>query len=357
MHDNDQSAALQSQIEEALAQKTPLAIRGGGTKSFLGNPVEVAGVLDTSAHQGIVAYEPTELAITIRGGTRLQDVEKLLAENNQQFAFEPPGLGDAATIGGTVAAGLSGPRRPWSGSVADAVLGVKIINGKGEILEYGGRVMKNVAGYDVSRLMVGAMGTLGVLLEVSFKLQPVTPQSITLCQELSAGDALKKMREWARQNLVIDATAWLENRIYYRLSGNGTAVTHAEKKLGGDVVDDAQTFWQHLREQQHDFFHHGDYLWRLSLPVTTPQLETGMAQLIEWNGQQRWLAGSGKPAAEIREIAQGMGGHATLFRAATNSSIEPFHPLPDSLMHLHRRLKSSFDPSHIFNPGRMYAVL
>ena len=355
MKENDNNLLVQSRVNAALDKKTPLVIHGGNSKSFLGRKPNAENELDMSDHQGVVAYEPTELAITVCSGSKLKDVEKLLSESSQQFAFEPPAFGDNATIGGMVAAGISGPRRPYAGSVRDAVLGVKIINGKGEILEYGGRVMKNVAGYDVSRLMVGAMGTLGVLLEVSFKLQPQAQQSLTLSQTVSAKSALKKMTEWSRKTNTIDATVWVDNQLFIRLSGTEQATANTRNTLDGDVIDNADNFWLDIKEQRHHFFQQHTNLWRLSLPATAPVTKIAANELIEWNGQQRWLAGDFDQQS-CRQQAEQLGGHATLFRTETLED-EPFHPLPDHLLKLQQRLKAAFDPERIFNPGRMYKTL
>ena len=355
MKEKDQSLTLQAQVKAALNNKTPLAIEGGNSKSFLGRKINIANKLDLSGHQGVVAYEPTELAITVRSGSKLKDVEELLLKNNQQFAFEPPAFGENATIGGMVAAGLSGPRRPYAGSVRDAVLGVKIINGKGEILEYGGRVMKNVAGYDVSRLMVGAMGTLGVLLEVSFKLQPKPQYSLTLSHTVSAETALKKMLGWRRKNTPVDATTWFDGNLYFRLSSSEQVVANAQKVLDGEVINHADNFWSEIKNQRHQFFTQEKNIWRLSLPATLASTHKTAKELIEWDGQQRWLADD-IPASEIRQYAEDLGGHATLFRSERSQN-EPFHPLPGMLLKLHQQLKAALDPESIFNPGRMYKEL
>lgn len=355
MKEKDESLTIQARVKAALNDKTPLAIQGGNSKSFLGRTIDIANKLELSAHQGVVAYEPTELAITVRSGSKLKNIEKLLAENSQQFAFEPPAFEENATIGGMVAAGLSGPRRPHAGSVRDAVLGVKIINGKGEILEYGGRVMKNVAGYDVSRLMVGAMGTLGVLLEVSFKLQPKPQHSITLSQTVSAETALNKILDWCRKITPVDATVWFDGKFYFRLSSSEKVVAEAHKMLGGDVINNADNFWSEIKNHQHNFFQQKKNIWRISLPLTATLIDRKAKELIEWGGQQRWLADD-ISASEIRQYAESMGGHATLFHAESLRD-EPFHPLPDALLKLHQRLKAALDPEYIFNPGIMYKKL
>lgn len=355
MKDNDLSLTIQSRVQAALDNKTPLAIQGGNSKSFLGRKIDAENKLDMTGHQGIVAYEPTELAITVRSGSKLKHIENLLAENNQQFAFEPPSFGENATIGGMVAAGLSGPRRPYAGSVRDAVLGVKIINGKGEILEYGGRVMKNVAGYDVSRLMVGAMGTLGVLLEVSFKLQPKPKCSFTLSQTVSAETALNKMLDWRRKITQIDATAWFDGNLYFRLSGSEKVVTNAHKVLDGDIINKPDNFWSEIKNQQHSFFQQKKNIWRLSIPPAAASTSSTAKEFIEWDGQQRWLAHD-ISSDEIRRYAENLGGHVTLFRSESLQD-EPFNPLSETLLKLHQKIKAAFDSEHIFNPGIIYKSL
>jgi glycolate oxidase FAD binding subunit len=354
-HVNDQTLHLQHAVQQALEQKTPLEIRGGGSKSFLGRRERPQQILQTSAHTGVVIYEPTELAITVRSGTTLREVEELLQQQQQQLPFEPPAFSTHTTLGGIVAAGLSGPRRPYAGAVRDAVLGVKLINGKGEIVEYGGRVMKNVAGYDVSRLMTGAMGTLGVLLEISFKLQPQPQKSRTLSHELPLSKALAKMTEWTRETNPIDATVWHEGQLYFRLSGSAEGVDAARKKLGGEKINQPHQFWQKITHHQQRFFLHNKPLWRLSLPANTADLDLEGQQLVEWNGCQRWLL-TNENENELRKIVMRHGGHATLFRGNPDCE-NPYHPLSSTLFRLHQNLKQAFDPHSIFNPGRLYAGL
>lgn len=355
---------FRDQIRAAFALRTPLRIRGGGTKDWYGQAL-IGEVLDTRAYSGIVDYEPTELVITARCGTPLAEIEAALAERNQFLAFEPPRFGPASTIGGVIASGLSGPRRANSGAVRDFVLGTRIMDLQGEVLRFGGQVMKNVAGYDVSRLMAGSLGTLGLMLEHSIKVLPRPLCEATLRMEMSEQDALRRLNEWGGQPLPLSGSCWLDGELTLRLSGAQAAVDAAVRMLGGQRVDDAGAFWDSLRDQTHAWFGvacvgdggaaPSDALWRLSLPSTAPALALGGGQLIEWGGAQRWLkaAADSGTAQRIRSAAAAAGGHATLYRGADKSA-GVFHPLAPALAAINSRMKDAFDPSHIFNPGRMY---
>jgi len=346
------STPFSDQIRAAAADGRALRFRGGGTKDFYGN--EPRGeLLDTRSHSGIVAYEPTELVVTARCGTLLSDLEKILSGQGQFLAFEPPNFGAAATLGGCVAAGLSGPRRASAGSVRDFVLGLKIVDGRGESLAFGGQVMKNVAGYDLSRLLAGSLGTLGLILEVSLKVLPRPLAEITLQLELPQGKALESLNRWAGQPLPMTASAWHDGDLGLRLSGAPGAVRAAAEKIGGEPVDPAtaESFWSAIREQTNPFFAGAAPLWRLSLPSHAPQVELPGAQLIEWGGALRWLA-TNADAAAVRAAAARAGGHATLFRASDKPA-GAFAALPPVLVRLHRGLKTAFDPAGILNPGRL----
>ena len=347
---------LSRTIKDAAAQKRPLCIRGGGSKDFYGGTLR-GDQLSTAGYRGIVEYEPTELVITARAGTRLVEIEAALREKGQMLAFEPPHFGPAATLGGCIAAGLSGPRRAYAGAARDFVLGVRLIDGKGGDLRFGGQVMKNVAGYDVSRLVTGSLGTLGLLTEVSLKVLPVPASETTLHLKRTEAEAVAAMNEWAGKPLPITATAFRDGDLGVRLSGAGSAVEAAANKLGGTVVDPAQAgrFWAGIREQTDPFFAGDAPLWRLSVKPTTPPLGLSGTQLIEWSGALRWLK-SGADAKSIRDAASRAGGHATLFRGA-DKSVGAFQPLAPALMKLHRNLKRTFDPAGIFNPGRLYPDL
>lgn len=350
----DDSEAIQEAICAAAAKKIPLCIIGGNTKAFYGR--QQNGIpLNVSKHQGIISYEPTELVVTARAGTPLAAIEALLAEQDQMLAFEPPYFGTNATLGGTVASGLSGPRRPYAGAVRDMILGVHIINGKGQRLRFGGQVMKNVAGYDISRLMAGSLGTIGVLLEVSLKVLPRPAMEITLAQEQDAHNAIRLFNIWAAQLLPLSACAFDGERLYVRLSGSKEAIQAARNKIGGDEFDNGWSFWEQVREQTHLFFQRDTKpLWRWSVPATTPPIDLPGEWKIDWGGAQRWFRSESELAAEsIRTAAEKVNGHTTLFRRGDHTG-EVFHPLPHNLMALHQHLKQAFDPYSILNRGRMY---
>jgi glycolate oxidase FAD binding subunit len=347
---DDFIADLCERVRGHAERKAPVRIRGGGSKDFYGE--EIAGeTLEMSGYSGIVAYEPKELVLTVRAGTRLSEVEAELDSQRQMLPFEPPHFGNAATIGGAVAAGLSGPRRPYAGAVRDFVLGTRIVNGKGEDLSFGGRVIKNVAGYDVSRLMAGALGTLGVITEVSFKVLPRPPAEATLEFEMDEATATEQVNRWAGLPLPLSATSWEARRLRVRLSGAETAVAAAKQKMGGETVA-AGDYWRELREHRLPFFAGDRALWRVSVPQASEPLALSLPQLIEWGGGLRWLAGDIDPLM-VRSTAERAGGHATLFRGG-DRSVGVFHPLKPPILKIHRRLKEAFDPAGILNPNRMY---
>jgi glycolate oxidase FAD binding subunit len=343
-------------IRAAAAGNRPLRLRGGGTKDFYGQALR-GEVLDTRDYAGIIAYEPTELVITVRCGTPLTELEGALHAQGQHLAFEPPHFGSGATVGGMVAAGLSGPRRAWAGAVRDFVLGVRLLDGRGDDLSFGGQVMKNVAGYDISRPMAGSLGTLGLILEVSLKVPPLPFAEATLKLEMPEDKAIGILNHWGGQPLPISASAWADGDLALRLSGAASAVKAAREAIGGEVMDPDQAprFWTAIREQADPFFSTDKPLWRLSVPSVAPPLDLPGEQLIEWGGSLRWLA-SNADARTIRAGAAQAGGHATLFRAADKSA-GAFTPLAPPLLNIHRRLKHSFDPAGVFNPGRMYPDL
>ena len=349
----DQFAGI---IRAAAEDKVPLCIRGGGSKDFYGNyiPGRNDGVLDASAYAGIVDYERTELVLTARAGTRLADLETELRKHGQMMAFEPPHFEPAATLGGCIATGLSGPRRASAGAVRDFVLGVRMLDGRGDDLRFGGQVMKNVAGYDVSRLMTGSMGTLGLLLEISLKVLPLPAMETTLRIPMVEAEAIERMNLWAGKPLPVSATCFYDGELFVRLSGAEPAVRAAHSKLGGDEIDDGGVFWESVREQSHSFFQSGKSLWRLSIKSTAPPLPLPGKQLMEWGGALRWWADeTGVDAGVARGIAKAAGGHATLFRSR-ESCADVFHPLEPAMLAIHRRIKEKFDPMGILNPGRMY---
>jgi glycolate oxidase FAD binding subunit len=395
-----------AQILDATATRQPLRLRGGDTKRWygeapgrrpaaatpardLGHALDMSGqpdtaavlpTLDTRAYSGIVEYDPAELVITARAGTPLVDIEAALAERGQMLPFEPPHFGAGATLGGCIAAGLAGPRRPYTGSPRDFVLGVELMDGRAQILNFGGRVMKNVAGYDVARLMAGSLGTLGLILSVSLKVLPRAVADATLSFECSQEDALARLNQWAGMPLPLQGSVWHRGVLSVRLSGARAAVEAAKLSLGGTLMSPskADVFWQTLREHAHPFFAPaGQALWRIAVPPTTVPLDLGGDQLVEWGGGQRWLwaDASASRAASLRETAALHGGHATLFRfgegaglsdenvdrdpnAHTDADIPAvFTRVPEPILDIHRRLKAAFDPAGIFNPGRMYRDL
>lgn len=340
---------FREQVRRAASSRTPLRIRGGGTKDWYGEALR-GDVLDTRQYSGVVAYEPTELVITARAGTLLSDIREMLAGQGQMLAFEPPAFGPGATIGGVVAAGLSGPRRANSGAVRDFVLGATILDGQGEVLRFGGTVMKNVAGYDVSRLMCGSMGTLGLMLELSIKVLPVPVAQRTLRFEMDEITALRKLNEWGGMPLPLSASCWHKGQLAVRLSGAGAAVDAAVKSMGGEA-DNGIELWTLLREQLHDYFEGKEPLWRLSLPSAASALVLGGEQLIEWGGAQRWLRAPLSAAATIRQNVAAAGGHATLFRG--DKKVPAFHPLPPALARLNDNVRRGLDPLGVFNTGRL----
>ncbi|MDY0013509.1 MAG: glycolate oxidase subunit GlcE [Rhodocyclaceae bacterium] len=349
---DDQIRIWAEQIRAAGSAGGKLRPRGGGSKDFYGR-TPLGDVLDTRPYQGVASFEPTELVVTVRAGTPLAELEATVAGAGQMLAFEAPHFGPGATVGGAVAAGLSGPRRAAAGSLRDFVLGVKLLDGRGEVLSFGGQVMKNVAGYDVSRLMAGSLGTLGLILEVSLKVLPRPVAEATLKFELDETAALRRLNEWGGLPLPISASAWEGGVLHLRLSGAGAAVDAAWRRLGGARLapPEAEALWQGLREQTAPFFQTEAPLWRLSLPSLAPPLALG-PQLVEWGGAQRWLA-SALPAEEVRRQVAAVGGHATLFRGGERNGAV-FTPLPPTLLAIHRRLKQAFDPAGVFSPGRMY---
>ena len=394
--DADLTESLCARVRAAAGDGTPLTITGGGTKDFLGRLTQ-AERFDVSGHRGIVTCEPTELVLSARGGTPLAEVRAALAEKGQMLAFEPPAFGEAATIGGAVAAGLSGPARPYAGAVRDFVLGTRVLNGKGESLRFGGEVMKNVAGYDVSRLMTGAFGTLGVLLEVSLKVLPRPARVCTVVLEASAGEAVARCNAWAAKPLPITGACHDGERLRVRLAGTAGGVAAAIDAIGGEAVGDeavggeaagretidggaagggridgetiggeavggetidggaagGEAFWTALREQTLPFFtRDGPPLWRMSVPPSAATLEVAGDCLIDWGGALRWLR-TDAPAAEVRAAAERAGGHATLFRGGDRTGAV-FHPPAPAVLKLHERIKAAFDPAGILNPGRMY---
>ena len=352
MQEHDDHERLSEELRSAFERKSPINIVGGNSKSFYGRE-RVGSPLDVTTHTGIISYEPSELVITARCGTPLIEIENALAEQNQILPFEPPHFNQSATIGGTITCAFSGPRRPYAGAVRDNMLGLHLINGKGEYLKFGGEVMKNVAGYDVSRLNCGAQGTLGIITQASIKVLPAPKKEITLVFETPENQAIRTMTEWMAKPWPISATFYDGHKLYVRLSGVGTAIDSLHKTIGGDLVDPSAMLWNDLREHSLDFFHSEEPLWRVSLPVAAPVLSFATATIMEWNGALRWLHSEENPEHIYKEVAS-LGGHATQFRNGTSDQ-ELFQPLTPGLQKLHKRIKQAFDPENILNPGRVYS--
>ena len=352
--DTDNSQAILGQISDALARRSPLVIQGGGSKSFYGNPVE-GEILSTAGHRGIVEYHPSELVVTVRSGTPLRELEAALAEENQMLAFEPPRHTPNTTIGGVIACGLSGPRRIACGAARDFVLGATIINGRAEILRFGGQVMKNVAGYDAARLMAGAQGTLGVLLDISLKVLPRPPVEISLKFQVELEEAIRRVRAWTKAGLPLTASCYYRHHLYVRLGSTDSAVKRSVGELtrrwSAETVDNE--FWVAIRDQTHEFFDQAHCLWRCSHRSTTPFYADTESQLIEWHGALRWI----DHEQDMYGTAAEHGGHATRYPLGRSATHNIFHPLPAAMLRLHQRIKQAFDPNRLFNPGRLYADL
>ena len=359
-------AALRRVIDHvatARATRTPLQLRGHGSKAFYGEAPR-GEPLDLTPLTGIARYEPTELVVTARAGTPIAELEAALAAQGQCLAFEPPRFDGQGTVGGMVAAGLAGPSRAAVGGVRDFVLGAALLNANGDVLRFGGEVMKNVAGYDVSRLLVGSLGILGPIVEVSLKVLPLPPARATLRFEQPQAQALEQLQRWAGQPLPLRASAWWNDMLVLQLAGAEAAVRAAVRSLGGDAIDaaTAQRFWTGLRDQRDDEFfvaaadavNAGATLWRLSVAPHAPPLATEGEQLIEWHGGQRWIVNHAD-APTMRALAAAAGGHASAFRG--NKSAGAFTPLAAPLARIHQRLKACFDPDNLFNPGRLYPDL
>lgn len=344
----DRSAQLLDQVRAALAAKTALRIGGGGSKQFLGAQVDGQDI-SLAGHQGVVDYDPAELVVTVRAGTSLADLDAVLREQGQWLPFEPPQFGGQATVGGAMACGLSGPRRPWAGALRDYVLGCRVISGLGSHLRFGGQVMKNVAGYDVSRLMVGAQGSLGLVTEVSFKVLPRPRSTHSLVLEAKQTDIAALWRRWRDDSRPVSGMSWQDGRLHVRLEGGESSVRLAREELGGDALDAA--YWDELREHELGFFQQAGPLWRIALPVDAPVQGWPGNALVDWGGAQIWLKSDATPA-RIHEQARELQGHARCWSGPQAGQ----DVLPEPLLHWHRRLKDQLDPSHIFNPGRLFAV-
>lgn len=371
----DISNQIVERIEAARHDREPLSIVAGASKRFLGRTSN-GSPLEVAAHEGIVSYEPGELVLAARAGTRLTEIEATLAEHGQALQFEPPRFDGAATIGGTLACNASGPARPWSGSVRDAVLGIELVTGRAERLRFGGRVMKNVAGFDVSRLQAGALGAFGVITEVSLKVLPRPRHTVTLVRDFDAADAIVHMNELAGTAKPMSGACWHDGSLYVRFSGAESAIEAAARQWGGERLDpaatpergetldptatpqrgetpsDAPSFWRDLAEQRLKYFRTGAPLWRFSVQASAPLPRIDGEWLIDWGGAQRWIHGD-FDKNELERLAESAGGHVSLYRGGNRES-EVHHVLPETLKSLHLRLKDAFDPDRILNPGRLY---
>ncbi|MBR9866048.1 MAG: glycolate oxidase subunit GlcE [Oceanospirillales bacterium] len=348
----DLSQQLQQQVLDARSDKRQLNIVAGNSKASMGRTTH-ADTLNVSDHTGVISYQPVELVLTVRSGTTLTEIEALLDDNNQMLAFEPPRFSEHSTIGGTLACNLSGPGRPWAGSIRDHVLGVRLINGLGEHLKFGGQVMKNVAGYDVSRLQAGAMGTLGVLTEVSLKVLPKPAAVRTLSWQLEAKQALSLMLELAGKPKPISAACWIEGQLYVRLSGAQSAVDATLKEWNGCDEPDSDNFWRALRDQQLSQFQSNDPLWRFSINPAAEIPSLDHLSIIDWGGAQRWYRGH-QDKHEMEALAELAGGQVSLYTGGDRTA-DVFHQPVPALQEIQKRLKASFDPDGILNSGRLYS--
>ncbi|MDO6460879.1 glycolate oxidase subunit GlcE [Granulosicoccaceae sp. 1_MG-2023] len=354
MSDNTQPIRdIVASVLQAAADKQTLTIRGGGTQQFHTGLVHESTALRLDRYTGIISYEPSELVITVRAGTPLRSVESMLASRGQQFAFEPPRFGPNATIGGMVATGLSGPRRSFSLALRDAVLGIKIINGKGEVLSFGGEVIKNVAGYDVSRLFCGSYGTLGVILEVSLRVMPRPPVELTVVRETRTADACQAIQSVRQQVPNLSGLAYDSGRLYCRLAGSEASVAKSVALLGGEVSEQAAGFWRQLKDQELPFFREPGPLWRVSVPPAAPQGNFGARFVYDWGGGLRWIK-TDATAEQVRAGTGQLGGSAVLFRSEESRLLDVSASLSAPAIALHRRLKSAFDPMGVFNPGLLF---
>lgn len=352
----DQAETLQTQVRAARDAGQKLTIVGGGSKTFMGRDAGIPTTpLDVSEHTGIVNYQPVELVLTARAGTPLTEIEATLAENNQMLSFEPPRFSDTATIGGTLACNQSGPGRPWTNSVRDQVLGIRLINGKAEHLKFGGQVMKNVAGYDVSRLQAGALGCLGVVTEISLKVMPRPAATMTLIQSMALEDAIRFMNERAGEAKPLTGACWMDGQLYLRLAGAQSAVEATAHQWHGEVTEDADGFWRGLRDHQLAFFEGPESLWRFSVNSTAANPNLDGHWIVDWGGAQRWYRGDAI-MSDMEHLAEAAGGQVSLFRGGDRSG-EVMHRQPEPLKRIQRRLKEAFDPDGLFNPGRLYSWL
>lgn len=347
---------LIAQVLDAVEAKETLAISAGCSKTFMGRQVETDRTIDVSGHTGIVSYQPVELVMTARAGTTLAEIESALAENNQMLACEPPRFGGKATLGGTLAANVSGPGRPWYGSIRDHVLGVTLINGEAEQLRFGGQVMKNVAGYDLSRLQAGAMGGLGLMTEISLKVLPKPATTRTLKFTMDQAEAIQRMNSMSGQPKPITAAYWSSGELFVRLAGAASAVDATAKSWGGEELasDVASALWSDLQDQQLAIFN-ADKVWRFSMKSSADVLPIEGDSLINWGGAERWYVGD-HSFDRMVALAESAGGQVSLYRGGDRTD-EVLHPVNPSIQSLQQRIKASVDPQGVFNPGRAFGWL
>ncbi|MFT5707470.1 MAG: glycolate oxidase FAD binding subunit [Oceanospirillaceae bacterium] len=346
-------------VKNAYESNTPLKIVAGNTKHFLGRTTDTSQELSLKQHRGVTSYQPVELVLTARAGTPITEIENVLAEHNQMLSFEPPNFSGAATIGGTLAANLSGPTRPWAGSVRDMVLGVQLINGMGELLNFGGQVMKNVAGYDLSRTQAGAMGALGVMTQISLKVLPKPEMQATLILAIGEAQAIVMMNKLAGTAKPIISACWHMGQLYVRLAGAAKSVSQSARQwssqYGFTELEDSTQFWYCLAQYQHQSLQTDKPLWRFSIKSTAASLALSDSTLIDWAGAQRWVSGDFDPA-QLQDLATAAKGSVSLWRGGDRHGEVNF-PLPIAMQQLQQRLKRSMDPKNILNPGRLYSWL
>lgn len=349
----DRQAQLIEQVQQAYNNREALNIIGGNSKQFYGRAAK-GQALNMAEHSGIISYSPVELVMTVKAGTKISEINAVLSENNQQLPFDPPEYNGKATMGGALACNSSGPGRPWAGSIRDAVLGIKLISGRGDLLNFGGQVMKNVAGYDVTRMMAGALGCLGVIMEISFKVVPKPPSEHTLVTDCTAADAIIEMNKLSGIAQPLSAACWMEGKLYLKYSGARSSVESVLANINNDYSMHSNELWNNLNNHHLDYFKNDEPLWRFSLKSTAAHFCEESPWIIDWAGAQRWLKGD-FPHSELEDLVENHG-QVHLFKGGDRSG-EVFHRQPHALKQLHQRLKDSLDPNRIFNPGRLYSWL
>ena len=347
---NDHTQTIQQQVAQALAEKRALSIHGSGSHDFMLPTFRESEVINMSQHQGIIDYQPSELTVKARAGTTLQQLQQVLAEGQQRLPTDIPHYSDSSTIGGALAIGHSGSGRPFLGALRDHTLGAGMINGQGQLLNCGGQVMKNVAGYDVSRLLAGSRGTLGPILDVTFKVLPIPEMQHSLLFEMAENQAIESMNRLAGRSLPITAAVFVDNQLVLRLEGTSAGVAQARETLGGETLSEGETFWQLIQNQRHTFFSDTQPLWRIVVPSATPrlELENEHKSLIDWCGGLRWIHSEEITQSDFIHVSN-VGGYIEQHRGS--------HPtVPASLMNplqkqMHRKIKQAFDPDNRFNPA------